>query len=67
MSQAARETALADRIEALPAYSGEELGAGLYRVDRDEDTASRKTRVILISEKSRKLIVEALRRTANAQ
>lgn len=54
--------ALADRIEGLPAYSGHDLKATLYQLGRAADTAKADDEVILINEKWRKTLADALRR-----
>jgi hypothetical protein len=53
--------ALADRIEQLPTYSGEELGAKLRELGQPKGTGTFEPRVMLIHEKWRRPIVDALR------
>ena len=61
MSTAEELLALADRIEALPTYSGDDLRASVHRLDRPESTATRDVEVILISAEWRQALASALR------
>lgn len=51
---------LAERIKVLPAYTGRELDARLYRVDLGDKTATDDKSVILIGVEHRDLLVRAL-------
>lgn len=53
---------LADLVEALPSYGGDELGAKLFkRTAAGKMVRTPKARVILIHERHRAVLAEALR------
>lgn len=66
MSEYTKEdaSALAARIDGLPAYSGRDIGVKFYKLGMPESTAEGDTAVIFIEEKWRGMLAAALRALA---